>query len=136
MCVFKNSLVVFGGAGQYLKKLKKRETFNDVWLHKPLASPECPKPAPKSIIKQGNQKELPQEREPVWEELNAANKAAHQNNMSYVNGELVAPRRRNLEAGNIGVPTKRMGHAAAILGNILLVHGGIYGEENQILDDF
>ena len=50
--------------------------------------------------------------------------------MSYVNGELVAPRRRNLEAGNIGVPTKRMGHVAGILGNILLVHGGIYGEEN------
>ena len=60
--VFKNQLVIFGGAGQYLKKLKKRETFNDVWLHKPSAPQDFPKPARKSIIKQSAPKEPVQER--------------------------------------------------------------------------
>lgn len=56
--------------------------------------------------------------------------------MSYVNGQLVAPRKRNLEAGNVGEPCKRMNHSAAILGNIMFIYGGIFGEENEILSDY
>lgn len=33
-------------------------------------------------------------------------------------------------------PKKRMAHAAAILGCTLVGYGGIYGEENSVLDDF
>ena len=29
-----------------------------------------------------------------------------------------------------------MGHAAAIIGHAMIVHGGIYGEDNKVLDDF
>lgn len=29
-----------------------------------------------------------------------------------------------------------MGHGAQFLGNCLMVFGGIYGEENKVLDDF
>lgn len=32
-------------------------------------------------------------------------------------------------------PYKRYGHAAAILGSALLVHGGISGEDNQVISD-
>ena len=29
-----------------------------------------------------------------------------------------------------------MGHAASILGHAMIIHGGIYGEDNKVLDDF
>jgi len=32
MNVWNNNLVIFGGAGEYIKRLKARETFNDLWL--------------------------------------------------------------------------------------------------------
>ena len=35
----------------------------------------------------------------------------------------------------MGLPTKRMGHSAAMLGHAMVVYGGIYGEENRVIDD-
>lgn len=38
---------------------------------------------------------------------------------------------------NLGIPPqKRMGHGADLIGCALIVYGGIYGEDNEILDDF
>lgn len=35
-----------------------------------------------------------------------------------------------------GAPKKRMNHSAAILGSIMLVHGGFCTEYKKLLDDF
>lgn len=41
----------------------------------------------------------------------------------------------NLSTSFANTPMKRLGHAAAILGNCLVVHGGINGEENKSIQD-
>lgn len=92
-----------------MHKIKKRETFNDLMTYDPATG--------------------------KWEDLHYLSKLASQRNMSYINEKLVNPRKRNIEAGNVGEPIKRMSHASAILGNILFLYGGLYGEENFILDD-
>jgi len=32
---FRNSVVFFGGASNYLSRIKQRETFNDIWMFTP-----------------------------------------------------------------------------------------------------
>jgi hypothetical protein len=34
MCSYKDSLILFGGAGNYFPKLKARETYDDIWQYK------------------------------------------------------------------------------------------------------
>lgn len=33
MDVYDDNIIIFGGAGEYIKKLKSRETFSDLWLY-------------------------------------------------------------------------------------------------------
>lgn len=33
-------------------------------------------------------------------------------------------------------PSKRMGHCAQFIGCCLIIYGGLYGEDNKMLDDF
>ena len=55
--------------------------------------------------------------------------------MTMLNGEL-KPLMKNIESGRLGDPCKRMHHAACIFGNVLIVHGGLYAENNEVLSEF
>lgn len=37
---------------------------------------------------------------------------------------------------DLGPPTRRCHHAADVYGGCLVVHGGVYCEDNKVLDDF
>ena len=89
---YKEYLVMFGGGGNYIAKIKKRESFNSLFLF-----------------------DLNNEKWINTEELSLA---------SLATSEIVEP------------PAKRFNHAADVLGCFLLVHGGINGEEKEILSDF
>jgi hypothetical protein len=50
---YKNSLITFGGGGSYLQKLKRRETYNDVFMYE-IASDQWINIGESSQIIQGN----------------------------------------------------------------------------------
>jgi hypothetical protein len=97
---------MFGGAGHYIREIKKRHTFDDLLLFDPVSN---------RWFDPQSEKEHPGLH---------AHRVLHANSQHF--DDLSLP--SNLAAPP---PMKRLGHAAAILGNCLVVHGGINGEENQ-----
>lgn len=99
-------IVVFGGAGAYIERIQKRETFNDIqvwdtnirqWIDMRLESPEkenFKKMATVEPIKEGD-----------------------------------------YEFDTVPAPTQRCQHGGCIYGGCLVIYGGLYGEGNQILGD-
>lgn len=92
-------MVIFGGGGSYITRIKRRETFNDVYFYDT------------------------HERE--WLDLNEMQslKALKSSNVKSKDNKLVE------------APNKRLGHSSAIIGNTMIIMGGIYGEDNKVLDD-
>jgi len=108
MIPFEHGFVLFGGGGPYIERIKRRETFNDLYFY--------------------------DTKKREWLDLKKVSDDARENHLSIVDGE-TKPLMKNLESARQPEPCKRMSHAAAILGNCLIVHGGIYGEDNKMLDD-
>jgi hypothetical protein len=110
MTVFKNSIVVFGGGQQYISKIKRRETSNDIYfydlLHHKWIDPKV-EVDPKAVLSQKR--------------------------LSFIKPNINLTKNEP----NLGeLPQKRMGHGGDLIGSALIVYGGIYGEDNEILNDF
>jgi len=108
MCAYQERFfVVFGGAGQYIRKIMKRETFND--LH----------------VWDIQEKEWVDMREESPAKQRVMFQAKFDKNWS-----------NNGAFRDIGPPIRRSQHVACIYGGVYIVHGGLYGENTQVLDDF
>ncbi|CDW73789.1 kelch motif family protein [Stylonychia lemnae] len=106
MLPFKDEeLVIFGGGGSYITKIKRRETFNDIYIY-------------------NLQEKKIYDLYDMQQHLHQQNLRGVQKSNTYNQAQKIDP------------PTKRMGHAAAILGHAMVIQGGIYGEDNKFLDDF
>lgn len=100
---------MFGGAGHFIHEIKRRETFNDFALY------DIDKNRWFDPIKERNDEVLSRFR------ITSANSHHIDDNVLF--GNASEP------------PMKRYGHAAAILGCGLVIHGGINGEENVVITD-
>jgi hypothetical protein len=110
--LFRNFLVVFGGAGLYNQDIKKRETFDDLILF-----------------------DLNKSRwiDPI---------TLHRDDESLLEHAIKNPNSQLFPDDNLGPdsaapapPLRRYGHGAAVLGCTLLIYGGINGELNAVIDD-
>lgn len=95
MCTYNSKLILFGGAGAYLKNLHMMPSYNDIWE---LDTQFC-----KFHTKQ--------------------------------TFDTVSQTWTKLEGSGIP-PKKRMGHVSAMLGSLMLIHGGYNSEGRIQLDDF
>jgi hypothetical protein len=93
-------LIIFGGAGKFIRNIQRRETFNDLQAF--------------DIYQR------------EWINLNEKKlKTITQFKFD-----------KKQDFRDIGPPFRRMLHVAGIYGGCYIVHGGIYGEDNRILEDF
>lgn len=127
-------VVVFGGAGGFIHKIKRRETFNDLYIWDTEAVNET--------LNSKRRLDDDSEDMPKWIDMNDQGKAGKVNakklaimsnarlDKSAYSGGM------NRDIVDIGPPNRRAEHAAEIYGGCLVVHGGLYGEDNRALDDF
>jgi Galactose oxidase, central domain len=106
---YRNYLVMFGGAGHFNHEIKRREAFNDFFMY---------------------DFEADRWFDPVVERDREDFKAYK---MLHVNSHHTDDNTIATQASL--PPIKRMGHAAAVLGCALIIHGGINGEENVVIAD-
>lgn len=99
-------LIVFGGAGPYIEKIMKRETFNDIQVWD---------------TERGSWFDLRYE-SPIKEEI----KSLSTYDKEYDNDHGFT---------SLSAPTQRTQHGGCIYGACLVIYGGLYGENNQILGD-
>ena len=99
-------IVVFGGAGSYIERIQKRETFNDIqvwdteikqWIDMRLESLEKDNFKKLATVEPFKESDYHFETKPA--------------------------------------PTQRCQHGGCIYGGCLVIYGGLYGEGNQILGD-
>jgi Galactose oxidase, central domain len=105
---YRNFLVMFGGANTYNMKIKKRETFDDILLY-----------------------DINKDR---W-----LDPLIHRNDESLCQHIVTSVPQatqyddNSLSVASVPSPFKRYAHASAILGNCLVIHGGIDGDENILI---
>ena len=129
-------IVVFGGAGNYMSKLKRRETFDDLQIwdahNAELYNQSLLKRSrddsdyePSKWIDMNDQGVI----SPVSPKKFQIMFHARFDKTAYTGGI-------NRDIADAGPPTRRCYHAAEIYGGCLVVQGGLYCEDNRVLDDF
>eukprot|EP00347_Sterkiella_histriomuscorum_P019474 403341497 len=116
-------LIIFGGGGSFITKIKRRETFNDIYSYD-LES---------GIVSDLTEMQLTL----LQSKAVLKSKTNPQNNQS-PKQQLIQTTAINKTSTSMKIepPTKRMGHGCAVIGHAMLIYGGVYGEDNnRILDD-